>query len=342
MRSLALLGAANVIPGPTSTELAIHLGWVRGRWLGLLVAGVSFIAPAMLMTGILGWLYVQYGELPDAAGILYGVKPVMVAVVLHALFGLAPKAARTWLLRVSGCVALGLLWFGIGELVVLFGIGAAVMLAALMTLERAPSGALFAVPCSLGKGAAGTAAVAAVATAATPTGLFLVFAKIGSVLFGSGYVLLAFLRTELVERLGWLTEAQCLDAIAVGQVTPGPVFTTATFVGYVADGSGGALAATAGIFLPAFLFVAVLGPFVPWLRRSRATAALLDGVTVASVALMIDVSLQLMGDAVCDVWSAVIGVAALVAMLRWRVGTTWLLAGGALLGLVLVKAELAG
>lgn len=334
-RFLELLAAANVIPGPTSTELAIHIGWERGRWLGLFVAGAAFIVPAMLMTGAIGWLYVRWGTLPAIEGALYGVKPVMVVIVLQAIRGLAPAAANSpprWLL---GLAALAALRLGAGELIVLFGTGAAMLLVrGGLRMRGARVGAACLLP-------ALPAAATAAAAAATPAGLFAVFCKIGAVLFGSGYVLLAFLRAELVERLGWLTEAQLLDAIAVGQVTPGPVFTTATFVGYVLAGPLGAAAATAGIFLPAFVFVALVGPLVPRLRRSPSASAFLDGVTVASLALMVDVTLRLLHGAVVDPWTLSILVVAAVVLLRWRIDPTWLIVAGAAAGFAIRQANLA-
>jgi chromate transporter len=322
-RFLDLLGATNLIPGPNSTELAIHIGWQRARWAGLVVAGTAFIVPAMVLTAALGWAYVRYGSLPSAGWLLYGVKPVMVAVVVQAFWGLVPRAARTVWLRVLGCAAALLAALGGNELLVLFGSGG---LALLASRRAAPALAVAPWPVlAVGSAAAGAGAV-------TLPGLFFVFAKIGSVLFGSGYVLLAFLRADLVQRLGWLTEAQLIDAIAVGQVTPGPVFTTATFIGYVLSGPAGALVATVGIFLPAFVFVALSGPLVPRLRASAAAGAFLDGVNVASLALMAVVTVQLGRAALVDVPSAVIALGSLLLLVRLRVNATWLVLGGAALG----------
>jgi chromate transporter len=282
----------------------------------------------MLMTGALGWAYVRYGSLPSVGWLLYGVKPVMVAVVVQALWGLAPKAASTLWLRVLCGVAVLAAALGGNELLVLFGAG---VLALLGRWRSAPALSCSPLPLLLA-GAAGTASAASGASALTLPGLFLVFAKIGSVLFGSGYVLLAFLRADLVQRLGWLSEAQLIDAIAVGQVTPGPVFTTATFIGYVLSGPLGALVATAGIFLPAFVFVALSGPLVPRLRASPAAGAFLDGVNVASLALMAVVSVQLGRAALVDWLSAGIALLAALLLVRYRVNATWLVLGGAALG----------
>jgi chromate transporter len=325
-RFLDLLGATNLIPGPNSTEMAIHVGWDRRRWAGLVVAGVSFIVPAMLMTGALGWAYVRFGKLPEAGWLLWGVKPVILAVVVQALWKLAPAAARTWPLRALGAAAVVAAALGVNELAILFGSGA--LLAALRGRPARGLGALGqllpAVPV-----VAGAAPLAAVSL----PGLFGVFLKIGSVLFGSGYVLLAFLRADLVQRLHWLTEPQLIDAIAVGQVTPGPVFTTATFIGYVLSGPAGALVATAGIFLPAFVFVAASGPLVPRLRASKVAGAFLDGVNVASLALMAVVTAQLGRAAIVDLPTALLGLASAVLLLRWKTNSTWLVLGGAVAGL---------
>jgi chromate transporter len=325
-RFLDLLGATNLIPGPNSTEMAIHVGWDRRRWAGLLVAGVSFILPAMLITGALGWAYVRFGKLTEAAWLLWGVKPVILAVVVQALWNLVPTAARTWPLRILGVVAVGASAFGGNELAILFGCGILLaVLHALRTRSELPLRQIIpALPI-----AAGTASLSTM----TLSGLFWVFLKIGSVLFGSGYVLLAFLRADLVQRLHWLTEAQLIDAVAVGQVTPGPVFTTATFIGYILSGPAGALVATAGIFLPAFVFVAASGPLVPRLRASKLAGAFLDGVNVASLALMAVVTAELGRSAIVDVPTALLGLVAAVLLLRFKTNSTWIVFGGAVVGL---------
>jgi chromate transporter len=326
---LDLLGATNLIPGPNSTEMAIHIGWQRRRFAGLLVAGLAFIVPAMLLTAACGWAYVRYGTLPEAGWLLYGVKPVILAVVVQALWKLAPSAAKTTRLRMLGAASVLLAALGVNELVVLFSCGAAAIVLARRTSGPAPDGALgLLVPVVPALGVAGAAAASAV----TLPSLFWVFLKTGSVLFGSGYVLLAFLRNDLVERLHWLSEAQLIDAIAVGQVTPGPVFTTATFVGYLLAGPSGALVATVGIFLPAFVFVALSGPLVPRLRSSRIAGAFLDGVNVASLALMAVVTAELARAALVDVPTVLLGVAAAVLLVRLELNSTWLILGGAAAG----------
>ena len=320
---LDLLGATNLIPGPNSTEMAIHVGWARRRWPGLLVAGLSFIVPATLITGALAWAYVRFGAVPQVTWLLYGVKPVILAVIVQAIWGLAPQAARSWPLRALGSAAVAASALGVNELVVLFGAGA-VLGAGRAVLTRGKGASLGVVPFLPAAGAS------LAASAVTLPGLFWVFAKTGAVLFGSGYVLLAFLRADLVERLHWMTESQLIDAIAVGQVTPGPVFTSATFIGYLLAGPGGALVATAGIFLPAFVFVALSGPLVPRLRASRLAGAILDGVNVASLALMAVVTAQLGKAAVVDVPTALIALLGALLLFRFRVNSAWIvLAGGA-------------
>jgi chromate transporter len=323
-RFLDLLGATNLIPGPNSTEMALHVGLERRGGVGLLLAGACFIAPAMLMTALLGWLYVRYGSVPSAAWLLYGVKPVILAVVLQAIWGLAPRAARTRPLQALGALGLLLALLGVHELLVLVACGG------LAALLARPSGERASLP-ALGL-ASSAAASTATMQALTLPGLFWVFLKIGSVLYGSGYVLLAFLRADLVQRLGWLSEAQLIDSVAVGQVTPGPVFTTATFIGYLLAGPGGAVLASIGIFLPAFVFVALSGPLIPRLRASPTAGAVLDGVNVASLALMALVTLQLGWAALVDALSLGLGLASAVLLLRFRTNATWLIAGGAAAG----------
>jgi chromate transporter len=323
---LDLLGATNLIPGPNSTELAIHIGHARAGWLGLLVAGVAFIAPATIIVTVLAWAYVTHGTRPEATGILYGVKPAIVAVVLQAIYGLQRTAVKSVSLAVLTGVAVVLAALGVHELLILLGAGSVWM------LWRSVGGWAALVPM-------GWLAVpaAAAATAAKPFGiwgLFWFFAKVGSVLFGSGYVLLAFLRADLVERWGWISESVLLDAIAVGQVTPGPVFTTATFIGFVLGGGTGALAATLGIFLPAFFFVAISGPLIPRLRRSAQAAAFLDAVNCASLALMAVVTWQLARSAIVDVTTLLIAIASAAVLLRYRINSAWLVLGGAAAGLM--------
>lgn len=326
-----LLGTTNLIPGPNSTEMAIHIGHRRAGFPGLLVAGTCFILPAALITATFAWLYVRWGTLPQARWLLYGVKPVIIAIVAQALWSLGRTAVKTWLLGVLGAIALGASLAGIDELVIL-GVAGVVM--TMIGRKRAPAPAGDAsIPFPGIAGAIGATTTATVAGGAVPLGgLFLAFAKIGAVLFGSGYVLLAFLRNDLVEKNHWLTEQQLFDAIAVGQVTPGPLFTTATFIGYLVRGAPGAVAATLGIFFPAFFFVAVSGPLVPRLRRSAIAGAFLDGVNVASLGLMAAVSLQLAHAALVDLPTVMMAAVAAILLVRFKTSSAWIVLGGAAAG----------
>jgi chromate transporter len=328
-RLLDLISAANLIPGPNSTELAIHIGHDRAGWPGLIVAGACFILPAVAIVLAIAWAYVRFGALPAIGGVLYGVKPVIIAVVAQALWGLGRSAVTSFSLGAVGLAALAASLAGVDELAVLVAAGAVVALGRAAVRRTAPPAPAWA-PLSLAGAVTGTATGAATAVGLGP--LFWVFLKIGAVLFGSGYVLLAFLRSDLVERLHWLTESQLLDAVAVGQVTPGPVFTTATFVGYVLGGGSGAAAATLGIFLPAFVFVAISGPLVPRIRASPSAGAVLDGVNVASLALMAAVALELGRAAIVDVPTAVLAAVGAVALIRYRLNSAWLVLDGAIVG----------
>jgi chromate transporter len=334
---LDYLGGTNLIPGPNSTEVAMHIGHARAGWRGLVVAGVSFIAPATLIVGGLAWAYVKYGGLPEVTGILYGIKPVVIAIVAQALWGLSRSAVKTRELAVLAGAAAIAAAAGMHELVVLLAAGSACVLLRMMPR---PGRSLTIAALTAAAGASTTSvllmAVSTVTTTAAPFGLstlFLVCGKIGSVLFGSGYVLLAFLRADFVERLRWLTEQQLLDAVAAGQVTPGPISTTVTFVGYLLAGPAGAATATVGFFLPAFVFVALSGPLVPRLRRSPTASAAFDGVNVASLALMAVVSWQLGRAALVDRLTVVIAGIALFALVRYRVNSAWLIGTAALIGL---------
>lgn len=327
---LDYLGAANLIPGPNSTELAIHIGRSRAGWPGLVVAGTCFIIPAMLMVGAIAWAYVRYGSLPETAALLYGVKPVVIAVILQALWGLGRTALKSAALWIFGAAAATAILLGINELLVLLLAG---VLMALSTVARGPrNSTLVLVWPGIVFGSVPTFASVPPVHLSTLFGLFV---KTGSVLFGSGYVLLAFLRADFVERLGWLTEQQLLDAIAVGQITPGPVFTTATFVGYILAGTSGALVATAGIFLPAFVFVAASAPLIPKLRRSPVAGAVLDGVNVASLALMAVVTIQLAHTTLIDPITIALAAASAFLLFRFRINSAWLVLAGAIAGLLL-------
>jgi chromate transporter len=346
---LDLLGASNLIPGPSSSELAIHIGYLRAGWAGLLVGGACFVLPAAILVGIIAWAYVRFGQLPAVAALLYGVKPVVIAVILQALWGLGRTAVKSWLLAIAGMACLVLTLVQVNVLLILFGMGAIVAGIRALTRNRTPNenapGALPLISTWGGVRAGlarifpwvGATGVAAVIPGMWP--LFLVFLRIGSIVFGSGYVLLAFLRADLVVHRAWVTDAQLVDAVAIGQVTPGPVFTTATFLGYLLRGPVGALVATIGIFLPAFVLVAISGPLIPLIRRSATAGAFLDGVNVASLALMASVSYQLGRSAIVDWVTISLAMASAVLLLRFRINSAWLVLGGALLG---ISARLAG
>lgn len=318
-----LLGATNLIPGPNSTEMVIHVGFRRAGWAGFAVGGILFILPAAAIVLAFAWAYVAYGRTPAAEWMLYGIKPVVIAVVLQAIWGLARSAVKDVWLAGVGVASLALYLAGINELVILFGFGALVLLARSAVGERGHL-LLAALPVT------GLLEDRATPIAPELTRLFLIFLKIGAVLYGSGYVLLAFLQGEFVDRLGWLTQQQLLDAVAVGQFTPGPVFTTATFIGYVIGGWSGAALATVGIFLPSFFFVAISQPLIPRLRKSPTSAALLDGVNVAALGLMAGVTWQLGRGAVVDAFTLVLAVGAAVVLLRWKINSAWLVLAGAL------------
>jgi chromate transporter len=329
---LDLLGATNLIPGPNSTEMVIHVGHEQAGWRGMIAAGALFILPAATMVAILAWAYVRYGTTPAGEWLLYGVKPVIIAVVIQALWGLGKSAFKAPFLAVVGLAVLALYLLGVNEIALLFG-GALLVMLARNARRAPPDGAAGVLPL-LGLPAVGVvpAATGAAATYSLAT-LFLTFLKIGAVLYGSGYILLAFLRNDFVERLGWITDRQLLDAVAVGQFTPGPVFTTATFIGYLVGSWPGAVAATIGIFLPSFLFVAAVNPLVPRLRRSPWMAALLDGVNAAAVGLMAAVTWELAHAAIVDALTALLALLAAILLLRFKVNSTWLVVGGGLIGI---------
>ncbi len=322
-----LMGATNLIPGPNSTELAIHLGHDRARWRGLVVAGACFILPAAVMVTALAWAYVEHGETPAFEGALYGIVPAVVAIIAWALVGLGRTVLKSPWLVLLAVAALASYLVGVPELAVLFG-GAA--LAAVAHAARRLAGhrhQLLGVPL-----------LAGTPVFSDPTGgqlaqLFLTMLKIGAVLYGSGYVLLAFLEGDFVERLGWITREQLLDAVSIGQVTPGPLFTTATFVGYLVAGVPGALLATVAIFLPSFVFVGLITRLAGWLRSRAWTSALLDGVNTTALALMAGVSWELAREALVDPLTVAIALVTLALLWRTRLNSAWYVAGGAVVGL---------
>ena len=328
---LDLLAATHLIPGPNSTEMAIHLGYKRGGLPGLLVAGACFIIPSCLIVGNIAWAYVRYGDTPQVGWLMYGVGPVIIAIVAQALWKLGVSAVTGPLTALVGLLAVGLSLAGFNELALL-ALGGIVMMAARLGRPGLLAGTLAAL------GAGGTLLAQTASTVDVPvtlTRLTLFFLKVGAILFGSGYVLLAFLRADLTDRWGWLTDQQLIDAVTVGQVTPGPVFTTATFIGYLLGGWVGAALATIAIFAPGFLFVAVSQPLIPRLRASAVAGALLDGVVVASLGLMTAVTWHLARSAIVDGPTAGLAVGATAVLVTLRPNSTWLVLSGAIAGWIL-------
>jgi chromate transporter len=340
---LDLLGATNLIPGPNSTQMAIHIGYRRAGWPGLLAAGACFIAPATAIVLLCAWAYKKYGGLPQTQAILYGVKPVIIAIVVQSIWGLVRTAFKNRYYALLGIAALTLALLGVDVLVLLFTAGALAATVWWVSQQQKPSPRGLLWVYGIAATMIGLPAVLARLNRApeprpyTPLALFAFFLKVGATLYGGGYVLIAFLRDGLVHQWQWLTEAQLLDAIAVGQFTPGPLFTTATFVGYLMGGVAGALTATVAIFLPSFILIAISGPIVPLLRRSRLAGAFLDGVNVSALALMAAVIVQLAKAELVDRYSIAIALLGLVLLLRYRINSVWLMGAGAVCGLIVQR-----
>ncbi len=331
---LDLLGATNLIPGPNSTEMAIHIGYQRAGWRGLLAGGLCFIVPATLIVSAIAWAYVRYGALPPVQGLMYGIKPVIIAVILQALWRLAPGAIKSRFLAAMAIAAAAAALLNVNILVVLFGAGIVTAMVESIARRRSAeaSGPIagWSWPGYSAIRAAGLAGAAAAPFSLF--GLFLFFLKVGAVLYGSGYVLLAFIQSDLVDRLHWLTQSQLLDAVAVGQVTPGPVFTTATFIGYLLGGPKGAALATFAIFVPSFIFVAASRPLIPRIRRLPITGAFLDGVNVGALALMAAVTVQLSRAAIVDFTTGAIAALSAIVLIYTRINSAWLVFAGAAAG----------
>jgi chromate transporter len=326
---LDIVGATNLIPGPNATETALYLGLVRAGWPGYASAGILFILPGMLATLVLAWVYVAYGSLPEVGWVLYGVKPMVVAIVIQALWDLGRKGVKGPLTAIVGAAALAFYLLGFNEIAVLFaGAGVLLLFTSGRYIFKKGLSALLVLPMI-------KIPFSRLLTASAPfsqTTLFLTFLKIGAVLYGSGYVLLAFFNSEFVVRLGWLTHQQLLDAIAAGQVTPGPVATSATFVGYIMGGWPSALLATLAFFIPSFFFVALVSRILPRLRKSWWSGAFLDGVNVSSLGLMLGVTWQLGRAAIVDWFTIMLAAAALFLVFRFKINSAWLILGGGLLG----------
>lgn len=325
---LDLIGATNLIPGPNSTEMAIHIGFMRAGWRGLIVAGACFILPAAAIVIALTWLYVEYGTTAQGKQLFYGIKPVMIAIILQALYLLGRRAVTG---VVTSIVAVGVIagyFLGVNEIALLLAGGLVVMIVRNAGRLRGTNASALLFPI-LGMGAAEVGE-----KAVSLKSLFLIFLKIGSVLYGSGYVLLTFLQSDLVDKLRWLTGQQLVDAVSIGQLTPGPVFTTATSIGYILGGLPGAAAATLGIFLPSFVFVAVSNPLIPKIRNSSWASGMLDGVNAAALGLMAAVTFQLGRVSITDPLTAAIALIAAGALFFFRVNSTWLVIGGGIVGLL--------
>ena len=329
---LDLLGVTSLIPGPNSTELAIHIGYERAGWCGLFVAGSCFILPAMTIVWIMAAIYARYQTLPQLEGLLYGIKPVIIIVVAQALWKLGRKAAKDTPTTVVGVMVIWFFFLGVNEILLLVLAGLAVMLVKNVDIGRGGMG-FFLIPIPEILSQAGNTATTNLSLGWLK--IFLFFLKVGSVLYGSGYVLLAFLQRDLVERSQWLTSQQLLDAIAIGQFTPGPVFTTATFVGYLMGGNAGAVAATIGIFLPAFVLVGIINPWVPKLRQSPLASSFLDGVNAASLGLMAVVTYTLAETALIDWLTVILALVSAIALFRFKVNSIWLILAGGFIGLSL-------
>lgn len=331
---LDLLGVTNLIPGPNSTELAIHIGYERAGWRGLLVAGSCFILPAMLIVWALAAIYARYQTVPQVSWLLYGIKPVIIAIVIQAVWNLGKKVAKDVPTVIAGVVAIASYLAGVNEIVVLVLLGVAVMFLK-NWFSRGNTVGAFLLPLSGAMAQIGTPTPVSLSASGAVSGVsvFLFFLKIGCVLYGSGYVLLAFLQRDLVERHQWLTSQQLLDAIAIGQMTPGPVFTTATFIGYLLAGNVGAIAGTVGIFLPAFGLVWLVNPWVPKLRQSPWASGFLDGVNVASLGLMAGVTYTLGQAALTDGVTVVVAILSAIAVFRFKINSAWLVLVGGTIGL---------
>jgi len=324
---LDLVGAVNLLPGPSSTELAIYLGQIAAGLPGLLVAGACFILPAAILVVAFAWAYTQYGAVPQVAGLLFGIKPVVVALIAQAIWNLGETALKTVPLACLAALVIALAILGVPVLLLLIGGG---LLWMLLRQGRAFAEA--------NAGMAGFLTGSATGGAAAAVGIvpaFLYFLKVGAVLFGSGYVLLAVLRADLVVRLHWITDAQLLDAIAVSQATPGPFFTVATFIGYLLTGWKGAALTTLGMFLPAFVYVAATAKFLPKLRKSPVAGAFLDGVNASAVALMAYVGWQFTRAALVNLPAAVLSIVSALLVFRYKVNSAWLVLVGALVGILL-------
>lgn len=322
---LDLIGATNLIPGPNSTEMAIHVGRERAGWKGLIVAGFCFIFPAVIITGIFAWLYKEYGQLPEVSPFIYGIKPAIIAIIIGAAFPLAKKSVKTFPLAAVGGIVLLCSFFKINEIVLMFGAGLLILIIEYQRNKKL-NNFIFISPLQF---------LLSDASSLLNLKLFWIFLKIGAILYGSGYVLFAFLDTELVSR-GIITSQELIDAVAVGQFTPGPVFSSVTFIGYQINGLSGALVSTLAIFLPSFIFVALSGPFVNKMRNSATFSSFLNGVNVASVALILSVCITMGIDSITDWKTTLIACISIAVVFGLKkINSAFVVIGGALLGYLL-------
>ena len=322
---LDLIGATNLIPGPNSTEMTMHCGYERAGWKGLIVAGLCFIIPAVVITSIFAWLYQEYGQLPKVEPFIYGIKPAVIAIIIMAAYRLGKKAVKSFELAILGTITLVACLCGVNEIIALFGTG---ILGLGLYYFKKNTGNLNSFIPFLFFQLADPSKIGTLK-------IFLTFLKVGAILYGSGYVLFAFLDTELVAN-GWLTRQVLIDAIAVGQITPGPVLSTATFIGYQMNGIAGALAATLGIFLPSFLFVLLLNPIIPKIRQSKIISAILDAVNVAAVALIIAVCVDMAKDSLMDWRTILIAISSLILVFVFKkMNSAYIVLGGAIFGYIL-------
>lgn len=329
---LDLLAATHLIPGPNSTELAIHIGLKKGKIWGLLLSGICFILPAAMIVGTIAWAYAHYRQTPQIAWLMYGVSPIIIAIIIQAVLKLSKAALKNKFLLILGLSVTGLSIAGINELLLLGGAAILVVSTRVKWIGGATGALLTLASTTL---LSNTLMATAQTVPITLTKLTLFFLKTGSILFGSGYVLLAFLRADLTERWGWLTEQELIDAVTIGQLTPGPVFTTATFIGYLLHGWLGAVLATVGIFAPGFIFVALTQPVMSKLRESRVTSGILDGLVVASLGLMTAVAWQLFRTTIVDIPTLALAIMAFFILTIWNLNSTWLILIGASTGWIL-------
>ena len=325
---LDLIGTTNLIPGPNSTEMTMHCGYERAGKMGLFVAGLSFIIPATIITAILAYLYISYGKLPGVEPFIFGIKPAVLAIIASAVIKLGKKAVKSTELAVLGILVLVASVLGVNEIMALLTAGILGMFY-FSIKDKTPKNINSLSPLFLFS-ALGTSVLKI-----SSLNVFWVFLKVGAILYGSGYVLFAYLDAELVTR-GWLTRTELIDAIAVGQFTPGPILSTSTFIGYQLSGFYGALAATAGIFLPSFLFVLILNPFIPKMQSSKILRHFLNAVNVAAVAIMLAVLILMCKDILIDWRAIIIAVIASILTFKIKISPIWIILIGAILGYLLV------